>query len=62
VFEDTAEALLKQDAALAAAFNLAQTLHPEWQSDPDAALRWIYEHSPFSESSAGRYPVMKSMP
>ncbi len=62
VFEDTAEALLARDAALAEAFDLAQNQHPEWASDPSAALRWIYEHSPYAESTAGRYPVMKSIP
>lgn len=61
VFEDTAEALLAGDLALAAAFAEAQNQHPEWKEDPAAALRWIYEHSPYSETSAGRYPVMKSI-
>lgn len=61
VFEDTAAALLEQDPDLARAFDAAQTEHPEWKDDPASALRWIYEHSPYSESGAGWYPVMKTL-
>ena len=61
VFEDTAAELLASDAALAAEFEAAQTLHPEWATSPDLALRWLYERSPFSEPGGGRYPVLKTV-
>ncbi len=61
VFEDTAAELLASDPVLAAEFAAAQTMHPEWASSPDLALRWLYERSPFSEPGGGRYPVLKTV-
>lgn len=60
VFEDTAETLLANDALLSAEFELAKSQHPIWEDQPQLALQWIYEHSPFAEPSGGRYPVMKA--
>lgn len=60
VFEDTAAELLERDPSLRRAFEAARQAHPEWQSDGDAALRWVYMHSPFMEASANRYPVYRT--
>jgi len=57
VFEDTAEELLREDSALRAAYEEAVRTHPSWKDQPGAALRWIYEHSPFDEGTAYRLPV-----
>lgn len=57
VFEDTAEELLKHDDALRMRFEAAQQSHPEWEENPSAALRWVYEQSPHNEGTANRYPV-----
>lgn len=61
VFEDTAEELLATDPELKARFQAAWADHPDWQEEPELALRWLYEHSPYAEASGGRYPVMKSV-
>jgi hypothetical protein len=60
VFEDTAAELLERDVALRAAFERARAEHPEWATDGDAALRWVYRHSPYMEASANRYPVYRT--
>lgn len=60
VFEDTAAALLERDPALRKAFAAAQQQHPEWATERGAALRWVYEHSPYMEASANRYPVYRT--
>lgn len=58
VFEDTAEELLKRNSALREEYAQATLAHPEWTSSPGEALRWIYDHSPYAEGTAHRYPVM----
>ena len=58
VFEDTAEELLNENSVLREDFERAKLAHPEWVSLPGEALRWVYDHSPYSEGTAHRYPVM----
>ena len=60
VFEDTAAELLKHDDALRMRFEAAKSAHPEWLENPSAALRWVYEQSPYNEGTANRYPVFQT--
>ena len=60
VFEDTAAELLDRDPVLRKAFEEARKQHPEWANDGAAALRWVYQHSPYMEASANRYPVYRT--
>jgi hypothetical protein len=60
VFEDTAAELLDRDPVLRRAFEEARKQHPEWANDGAAALRWVYQHSPYMEASANRYHVYRT--
>ena len=57
VFEETAEELLESDPLLRSKWEEAQRAHPEWDDQPGAALRWIYEASQYNEGTVNRYPV-----
>lgn len=59
VFEDTAMELLASDAALRSQWEEAKRQNPSWENDASAALNWLYQHSPYMEPSANRYPVYR---
>jgi hypothetical protein len=62
IFEETAEQLLKSDPALNKEFREMQAGDPGFAADPYRQLRYIYEHSPWSEPSFMRYPVYRILP
>ena len=59
LFEETAAELLAQDADLRQRFNDKRTADPDFAENAYAQLRWIYEHSPWSEPTYRRYPVYR---
>jgi len=59
LFEETAASLLKEDAGLRKRFLEKRSADPAFSSDGYAQLRWIYEHSPWSEPTYRRYPVYR---
>ena len=59
IFEETAEALLKNDRALKKEFEQLKKEDPEFEKSSYAQLRFIYERSPWSESTYMRYPVYR---
>ena len=62
VFEETAEELLKTDTELRKEFKRLQKEDPDFQKSSYAQLRYIYENSPWSESTYRRYPVYRLNP
>ena len=59
VFEDTAEELLAEDAALRAEFAAWKDAHPEEAKNPYAVLDFIYRRSDYFEDVYQRYPVAR---
>jgi hypothetical protein len=59
LFEETAEALLKDNAELRRQFMEKRAADPAFSEKGNAQLRWIYEHSPWSEPTYRRYPVYR---
>ena len=59
IFEDTAEALLKNDPQLKKEFREKQKEDPAFSESAYQQLRFIYERSPWSESTYMRYPVYR---
>lgn len=59
LFEETAAALLEEDADLRKRFLEKRSADPDFSQDGYAQLLWIYEHSPWSEPSYRRYPVYR---
>ena len=53
----SAAELLSSDPSLRSMWEDAQRAHPEWDDQPGAALRWIYEASQYNEGTVNRYPV-----
>jgi hypothetical protein len=59
IFEETAEELLKNDRALRKEFEQLKKEDPDFLKSSYAQLRFIYERSPWSESTYMRYPVYR---
>ena len=59
IFEETAEELLKEDPELKKEFQEKQKEDPEFAENAYQQLRFIYEHSPWSEATYMRYPVYR---
>lgn len=59
IFEETAEELLKNDSQLKQTFKEKRKEDPDFAGNGYAQLRFIYEHSPWSESTYMRYPVYR---
>jgi hypothetical protein len=59
IFEETAEELLKKDRALKKEFEQLKKDDPEFAESSYRQLRYIYESSPWSESTYMRYPVYR---
>jgi len=59
IFEETAEALLKSDRQLKKEFKEKQKEDPRFAKSAYQQLRFIYERSPWSESTYLRYPVYR---
>ena len=62
IFEETAERLLADDPALRRAFRRKKREDTGFAGDPTLQLRFIYEHSPWSEPTYRRYPVFRWNP
>ncbi len=61
VFEDTAAKLLKEDAALKAAFDKKKQEDKAFADDGDAQLNWIYRNSVYYEKTHMEYPVFRKL-
>lgn len=61
IFEESAWLLLQSDDALAAEFKRKQESDSAFAANPYLQLRYIYEHSPWSEPTYRRYPVCRSL-
>lgn len=59
IFEETAEDLLKNDPLLKKEFRERQKEDPSFAANGYQQLRFIYEHSPWSEPTYMRYPVFR---
>lgn len=59
VFEDIAADLLKKDPALKAALEAKRAADPEFAKDAWAQLYFVYQRSPYFESSFRKYPVLR---
>jgi len=59
IFEETAEALLENDPPLRKEFWQRQRTDSAFARNAYMQLRFIYEHSPWSESTYMRYPVYR---
>jgi len=59
IFEETAEELLKNDPELKKELKKRQKADPEFAKNAYSQLRFIYEHSPWAESTYMRYPVYR---
>lgn len=59
IFDHTAEELLKNDPALKKEFEKRRRDDPDFAGSGYAQLRFIYERSPWSESTYMRYPVFR---
>jgi len=59
IFEETAEVLLKSDPQLKKEFEEKKREDPEFAANARQQLRFIYERSPWSESTYMRYPVYR---
>ena len=61
IFEESAWLLLQSDDALAAEFKRKQETDSAFAANSYLQLRYIYEHSPWSEPTYRRYPVYRSL-
>lgn len=61
IFEETALLLLQSDQALAREFEKRKESDSAFAANPYQQLRYIYEHSPWSEPTYMRYPVYRSL-
>ena len=61
IFEETAEELLKENPALRREFERKKKEDPRFAENAYGQLRFIYEHSPWSEPTFMRYPVYRSL-
>ena len=59
IFEETAEELLKSDPELKKELEKKRQEDPAFAKNAYSQLRFIYEHSPWSESTYKRYPVYR---
>ena len=59
IFEETAEDLLKNDPGLKREFKQLKREDPAFAGSSYRQLRYIYENSPWSESTYMRYPVYR---
>ncbi len=59
VFEDTAEEMLANDAALKQEFEAAKAADEQLKSSPRAQLYWLYKRSEFYEETPNRYPIYR---
>ena len=59
VFEDTAVELLESNPALKAALDSAKAEQKEGGLSARAQLDFIYQRSPYSEGTTGRYPIYR---
>lgn len=59
VFEDTAAELVEDNPALKAALDSANAAQQEGSLSARAQLDFIYQRSPHSEGTAGRYPIYR---
>ncbi|MEZ5032389.1 MAG: M14 family zinc carboxypeptidase [Saprospiraceae bacterium] len=59
VFEDLADELLRSDPDLRQQFERERQKHPEWETDANAPLEWVYRHSDYYEPTYRRYPIVK---
>lgn len=59
IMAPTAERMLADDPALAAAFEKALAGDPGLASNPRARLRWFYERTPYADERARLYPVAR---
>ncbi|MCK4991518.1 MAG: hypothetical protein KAS29_13565, partial [Bacteroidales bacterium] len=59
IFEETAEDLLKNNPQLKKEFKEKQKEDPKFAANGYQQLRYIYERSPWSESTYMRYPVYR---
>jgi len=59
IFEETAEELLKNDPRLAKEFEEKRSQDPGFAESGYSQLRYIYENSPWSETTYMRYPVYR---
>jgi len=59
LLEETDAELLEEDAVLRRQFIDKRTADPDFAENGYAQLRWIYEHSPWSEPTYRRYPVYR---
>ncbi|PWV47582.1 M14 family metallopeptidase [Chitinophaga sp. S165] len=59
VFEDIAADYLKSDPALQQLLKQRQTTDSTFAKSGEAQLRFVYEHSPYSEPGYLRYPVFR---
>ena len=59
IFEETAEALLENDPPLRKQFWQKQRTDSAFARNAYLQLRYVYEHSPWSESTYMRYPVYR---
>ena len=62
IFEETAAQLLTEDPHLKQAFDQKRIDDPGFSESPYRQLRFIYERSPWSESTYMRYPVYRWNP
>ncbi len=58
VFEDLAADWLRKHPELQQELDRALMEHPEWNTDADAILDWVYRHSPYYEPTHRRYPIL----
>ncbi len=59
VFEDIAAELLRADPALKAALEARRSADPVFAKDAWAQLYFVYQRSPYFETSFRKYPVMR---
>jgi len=59
IFEESAEALLKEDPGLRKEFEKRKKEDPDLKENSYRQLRYIYERSPWSEPTYKRYPVYR---
>lgn len=62
VFDDVAKKILEDDPGLMEEFKQKKVVEEGFSNDHYAQLRFIYEHSPYSEKSYMRYPVARFNP
>ena len=59
VFEDLAEAYLKENPTLSAELDAKMAAEPDFAKDGSAVLRWVYYRSPFYEPTHKLYPIAR---